>query len=102
MRRTLILATFLALPACSGVTPQLADPAAVQRIMAECLGSGLFKQASGLALAAIPVPMAGEILSQIVAAEVDRICADPAAFAANEATARAAIRGLAARLRSKL
>jgi len=92
-------AAFLALSACSGVQPQPADPAAVQRIVQACTASGLFKTVSGLALAAVP---AGPLAASVLAAGVDRVCVDPNRFAADLSTAEWVARNLAAESRALL
>lgn len=91
---TIAAAGFLLLSGCAssgsgsgvGFQVQPANPDTVQRIVRECTASGLFKQVSGLALSAIPVPMAGVSLSFLLDAGIDKVCANPEQFAAAEGT----------------
>ncbi len=89
----------VSLSSCGGVPVQPADPVVVQRIVTACLASGLFKDASGFGLSAIPVPMVGEVLSRLLNAGVDRVCADPARFAGDISTVEWVVKNLSAVLR---
>jgi hypothetical protein len=90
-QRTLALAGVLVLAGCTGpspgpgpssgpglVGPPTADPATVQRIVAACTNSGLFKLASGALDVAVP---AATLPVAVVNAGVDKVCADPKRFA---------------------
>lgn len=82
----------LLLSACGTVPTQPADPAVVARIVQICLNSGLFKLAGdGISLipgAALPV--------QVIDAGIDKVCANPAAFAADVSTVQWLVKNLAA------
>jgi hypothetical protein len=92
-------AVAITLASCSGlpsVIGQPADPAVVARIVQACQIDGVFKMLGGrLVLASVPV--AGAV-DAIIAAGVDRVCADPAAFAANVATAEWVAKNITAAL----
>lgn len=83
--RKATLVGLLALAGCAGVTAQPADPATTQRIVSACLASGLFKTGAGFGLSFAGPP--GEIFSRILDAGVDKVCADPARYAADISTA---------------
>ncbi len=73
------------LASCALVERQPADPAVVSQIVAACLADGVFVMFGGrLVLAGVdPTKVAAPIL----AAGVDKVCANPEAFAADIATA---------------
>lgn len=89
MRRSAALSLLL-LSGCAGgpgvaLQPQPADPAIVAKINYVCAYSGLFKFADSLAASVIPVPglsLGVNLLNQ----GVDKICLNPTAIAATEAT----------------
>lgn len=84
------------LAGCGGVQMQPADPAVTARIVTACTADGVFKAVGGrLVLSMVPVP-GGATAAQIVAAGVDRVCADPAAFSADLSTAEWVVKNLAA------
>jgi hypothetical protein len=101
MKRLIIsLALSASLAGCSGgdggslVQMQPANPDTTARIVKECLASGLFKQVSGFALSAIPVPVAGVTLSYLLNTGVDKVCANPERFAQVEGTIEWTVKNL--------
>jgi hypothetical protein len=85
----------LAFTRCGGIVPQPADPAVTARIVAACTADGVFKSVGGrLVLSMVPVPGVATA-DQIVAAGVDRVCADPAAFSADLSTVEWVVKNLA-------
>lgn len=89
-----LAAPFLALSlfGCGAVPTQPADPAVTQRIVQACLASGLFKMGAGFGLSFAGPP--GEIANQVLSAGIDRVCANPAAFAADVSTVEWVARNL--------
>ncbi len=77
-----------------GITPQSANPEVVQRIVAACTASGLFKAVDGALSAAVP---AAALPVMVINAGVDRVCADPQRFAGDISTVEWVVRNLAAR-----
>lgn len=75
-----------------------ADPAVVARIVAACTADGVFKSVGGrLVLGA--VPYAGQA-DAIVAAGIDRICANPETAATDLATAEQVAKNIAGQIRA--
>jgi len=95
-----IAATVLGtLTECGGIQMQPADPGVTARIVAACMADGVFKNVGGrLVLSMVPVPGVGAA-DQILAAGVDKVCADPAAFAGDISTAEWVAENIAAALR---
>ena len=89
----LAAALVLALAACGPMQP--ADPAVTARIVAACLGSGLFKAVDGAVTMAVP---AAALPVMAVNAGVDIVCADPARFAADISTVEWVVKNLPQRL----
>lgn len=85
------------LSGCGAVTMQPADPAVTARIAQACLASGLFKTGVGFGLSFAGPP--GEIANQVFSAGVDRVCANPEAFAADVSTVEWVAKNLAAAVR---
>lgn len=85
-RAIFALPVALALAACSAVVPQPPDPKVTRDIARACLGSGLFKMAIGIG-GRIALGPAGDLPVSVVSAGVDKVCADPAAFAGDVSTA---------------
>ncbi len=86
----------LALAAC-GVAMQPADPAITARIISACMADKVFVNIGGrLVLSMVPVPGVATA-DQILAAGVDRVCADPAAFSADISTVEWVARNLVRR-----
>jgi hypothetical protein len=86
MKLRLILA-LLALAGCApaaGIV-QPADPAATARIVNACTASGLFKLVEGGVAMAVP---AANLPIAVINAGVDKVCANPAAFAGDIATVK--------------
>lgn len=83
----------------AGFQMQPADPAATARIVRACTASGLFKLADGFALSAVP---GGPLAKTVIDAGVDRVCANPAAFAADISTAEWVVKNLSASVRARL
>jgi hypothetical protein len=75
----------------AGCQPQPADPAVVQRIVAACTQSGLFKLAGGVAAIAVP---AATLPVAVVNAGVDKVCADPERFAGDVSTVEWVVKNL--------
>ena len=86
----------LILAAC-GVVVQPADPAVTARIVAACTVDGVFKNLGGrLVLSMVPVPGVATA-DQLIAAGVDIVCTNPAAFSADLSTAEWVIRNIRVR-----
>lgn len=83
----------LFLAACAAVPQQPADPAAVARIEHACLSSGLWKLAGDGLSTLVP---ATSLPVQVIELGIDKICADPARFAGDVATAEWVAKNLAA------
>jgi hypothetical protein len=89
--KTLALAGILLLGGCAspgtgagpGQPPTAADPATVQRIVAACTNSGLFKLAGGALEVAVP---AATLPVAVVNAGVEKVCANPQQFADDVST----------------
>jgi hypothetical protein len=88
--KTLALAGILLLGGCAspGAGPgpsqqATADPATVQRIVAACTNSGLFKLAGGALDIAVP---AATLPVAVVNAGVEKVCANPQQFADDVST----------------
>jgi hypothetical protein len=88
-----ILAGVLFFTGCqpAAVQRQPADPAVVQRILAACTQSGLFKLAGGALEIAVP---AATLPVAVVNAGVDKVCADPERFAADVSTVEWVLKNL--------
>ena len=74
-----------------GCQPQPPDPAVVQRILAACTQSGLFKLAGGALAIAVP---ASTLPLAVVNAGVDKVCADPERFAGDISTVEWVVKNL--------
>ena len=98
MRRISALVPLLALAGCTAappigaLVPPAAQPAVAQsaaaveqKFAALCVGSGLFVLVNGWATSSVPVPGLA-LAGQLVDAGVDKVCADPARFAADAST----------------
>lgn len=89
IRLFVLCALLMPLVACT--TAQSADPIALKvstdrierEIVTICLGSGVFKLVSGIALAAVP---AGALAKPLLDAGVDQVCANPSLYAQNIGT----------------
>ena len=88
----------LLLSGCGTIQMQPADPVMVQRIVSACLQSGLFKAADGMVAAAFPV---AALPIMLINAGVDRVCANPALFAADLSTAEWVVRNISSVLRDR-
>lgn len=85
----------LNLGACA-IAQQPADPKVTADITRACLNSGLFKMADGAIALAVP---AASLPIGVVNAGVDRVCADPAAFAGDVSTAEWVAKNTASRVK---
>ena len=96
-RKLLAAALAVALSSCETIPVQPADPAVTQRIVTACLASGLFKTGVGFGLSFAGPP--GEIADRVISWGIDKVCADPARYAADAATVEWVVKNLAAVLR---
>ena len=100
------IASLGALGACTsaqltanGIQLQPADPNVVAAIAAACQVDGIFKMVGGrLVLASIPYVGAADA---IAAAGVDKVCANPAAFASDVSTAAWVAKNLTALIKAR-
>lgn len=97
MRKALIsMLGAVALVGCTAVATQPADPAVTARIVSACTASGLFKAIDNALSAAVPV---ASLPVMVINAGVDRVCANPAAFAADISTVEWVVKNLSGILR---
>lgn len=90
----LALVVGLSLGACSvlpNIPAQEPNPQVVADITKACTMSGLFKLGTGIVASAVP---AGALPAQVIDAGVDKVCADPTAFAKDVSTVEWVVKNL--------
>jgi hypothetical protein len=97
--RTIFFVAALALAGCSGTLQQgETDPKIADAIGRVCMSSGLFKIADGAVATFVP---AADLPIILVNAGVDKVCANPAKFAADASTVEWVAQQFAAAIKGK-